>query len=94
MHFPPRHNKITPYRTNLERITHEVYDAVRRSGGDAVAETLWLEMKAAGHSISQSTFNSRLKMLVTNGRVVRKTIAYREYRYTAAPEANEINGVV
>lgn len=83
-------NNASSHRLTKTQIAHERWNDLvivffARKHGYASAEDVWLEMRAKGHSLSVSSYYSRLKELVERGEIEKKPIGYNKYLYKTKP---------
>jgi Fe2+ or Zn2+ uptake regulation protein len=65
------------------RLSDQILNYINHITAEWEAENLWLIMKTDGNTLSQATFNSRLKKLVEAGLVEKRVIKYNKYLYQA-----------
>ena len=66
-----------------DQLNDQILSYVKSIIEESNAETLWLGLRSQGHKISQSTFNNRLRELVNDGFVEKRSIGYNKYYYLA-----------
>jgi Fe2+ or Zn2+ uptake regulation protein len=74
-------SRMTKQQERAILINDKIINYITRTDEEKDAETLWMEIKALGHQMSISAFNTRLKKLVERGIVEKKSLGYNKNFY-------------
>lgn len=83
-HFP--NSRTTKRQQAYDDITDRVLHFIIKIGEKTSAENLWLIMREKGETLSQSTFNNRLKILVEAGIIQKFSAGYNKFLYSATKQ--------
>ncbi|MFA6086294.1 hypothetical protein [Mucilaginibacter sp.] len=79
--FRSSRSRITKQQEEYNRITDQILSYIKNLTEEEDAETLWFGMRAVGHELSISSFNSKLKKLVEADLVEKKSVGYNKHFY-------------
>jgi Fe2+ or Zn2+ uptake regulation protein len=79
--FRSSKSRITKQQEEYNRITDQILSYIKNLTEEEDAETLWFGMRAVGHELSISSFNSKLKKLVEADLVEKRSAGYNKHFY-------------
>jgi Fe2+ or Zn2+ uptake regulation protein len=79
--FRSSKSRITKQQKQMQSINQKIIDYMLTIQEDKDAESIWLEIRANGLDISNSSFTTKLKKLVDAGVIEKISFGYNKYMY-------------
>jgi len=79
--FRASKSRLTKQQEKMELINQHIIKFMLTLNEDKDAGSLWIDLKNTGLNISHSSFNNKLKKLVTIGLIEKRSFGYNKHFY-------------